>query len=334
MSKDQKENERLWQEYMSEKKEYRELVALLKSPGILDVFRDRVLEIILTYDVLSLPFVVNIGINKDSYRKNFLYLAGAKDIPDDKVKLAADILVKNIKAVKGQEGFLDEWIYYNRLIVGLLSRLRYEDGQDLFALFEINDIRPYWGMDESSGYTPLRALLWYENIDQRYVDEAVARMHRLIEDEMTGRSEPRVEHEDAFECYRYILTLMLMGSGCRSKNHRNMLAKEIIFMLGINNGKKILESHVLLNVWKLVPLSRENLYRLAERALNCGEDKFSIYSLETEEVAKLMMRDFPGLRSQIQTLVDEYHKNQLKQQQKAQTMVDKKKGLMDRMSGK
>lgn len=330
MSRDQEQNELLWQQYMAEKKENRELMDFLNNPGILDVFRDRVLEIILAYDISSLPFVVNMNTSSNS----ILFLVNSKDIPDDKVKLAADILVKNIKAIRRRREFLQEWGYYNRLIVGLLPRLKYEDGQDLLALFEINDIKSYWGVDESSGYTPLRDLLWSENIDQRYIDEAAIRIHQIIKDEVTGRKEPRVDHEDAFNNYRYILTLMLMGDSHLTKIQKDFLAREIIFMLGIDNGRKVVEFYVLLKVWKSIPLGRDGRYRLAERCLNCGGSSFSVYRSEDEEVAKLMMEDFPGLRSQLQVLIDDYKRREAEWGAKREAEEKKKTDLLDKMSGK
>lgn len=317
--------EKVWTEYMLENREREDLVQLANDATMDDFFRDRAIQIMWCYDKSKLSFFVHCSNMSDGvvfYVDDLYY-------PSDKLDLITKIVMENMPKIAGKEKYTRAYFYYNQNIVYLLPRLDFAKQQELFSLFQINDVRSFSGIDEASGYNPLRELLYSKNIDQRIKNMAMDRLHSVIRDEFAGKSKPREKHEDAFNCLVHILELMTYGDDADVKS--DFFEKEMEFLLTIDNGKPVTgTSSSFVKMWNLIKKS-EVRRDMVKRHLFNKDGEFMIYSHEHEKTMLEAAEEFPEIKEFLDIKIKEFYAREAENEKYKDTEKAKKEKMLNKM---
>ena len=100
---------------------------------------------------------------------------------------------------------------YNTHILNLLALLPEEKAAEIFPFFSLLDISTYFNLEDASGYNPFRYLLSSNEVSERWKKEADLKMREIILNEISGKTKPREEWEDAMNQYASIIQAMLYG---------------------------------------------------------------------------------------------------------------------------
>lgn len=121
-----------------------------------------------------------------------------------------DILPDLKKHFRNSDRFDNYLRVYNLHILTLMTHLDDSWNERLFAHFQLNDLWPYQGIEDSSGYNPL-VHLFHSRIDEKWKVKADAKMRDIILQELRGERLPRAEHENALQCYINHICTSLWG---------------------------------------------------------------------------------------------------------------------------
>ncbi|MBI2065173.1 MAG: hypothetical protein HYT62_03925 [Candidatus Yanofskybacteria bacterium] len=299
-------NDKVWKSWLDLKKqEWRDLVALLGS-DIRKEFKMRAIAVLLVPHRSCLPFEWR----DDSSLENLLFLYGNDDLFEvselsEELRAFAMELVYRcarevLRVLRHNEKVYYSLFYYNRYILDFLKILPENDpmAEKLFSVYQLNDPVVFYNMDDASGYNPLYPIL-NENIPEKWKGLAVTRMHEIISAEISGKSKPRAEHEDALRCYLSESTLSLYGKDGGIRYSTELFASQIEFVLGLPNieNRGLFEGH---KVWHILQILsgdryRELRHRFARYVVleNTEEFKcFSVYDRDTERAAEAMLSEF------------------------------------------
>lgn len=290
------EEDKIWEAYMGEKRDWREMIALLGEGQLKPEFERRILQVLLAPETNCLG--ADIDWRNQLTPTQSIYAAQLLNLYIPQVERRMD---EQSKEVRGK---------YNELILKLLPVLPEEMAEKLFTHFNLNDIGPFSNMDFASGYNPLSNLYNDRVIDEGWKRKAAARMHEIILREETGKSKPRQPYEAATERYRYILDLMLYGELPMSSE---FYQEEVAFLL-TNTKEPVVKSW---NTGKAMDLLTEQGLRhqfIRRQVLSPLPDSdkrhFSVYNQETMEIARRILGEY----SQDPELQD-YLRQQVRQEQ-------------------
>lgn len=266
----------VWNGYMQSKRDVKELVGLVQNPDIDPIYQQRAMQVLLVPHVSELPFKVNID---DSYRDNFLrHTEWIDNITAEQAIFVAKKVSEHMQALRGKHVDEDETQnleQYNDLIPGLLKKLPMYEASKLFDSFSINDITPFWSMDDMSGYNPMGRLLQDSDIHITWKRRAANEMHQIIINEQKGAS-PREEHENAYERYKDILNYMITnGSQKVNLDDARFFRDEVGFMVGINAIDPVIFPWNLGHALDLIEDSSVR-YELVNRAVFADSFNFSV----------------------------------------------------------
>ena len=203
----------------------------------------------------------------------------------------------------------DALYFYNHCILYLMTVLPEEKAEKVFPLCSLIDISTYWNMDEASGYNPFSHLL-HMDIDEKWKKMADDRMRKIISDEISGKTNPREDWENALIQYAEIIQMQLYG---KIKYSLELFAGQLQFLMDNRQGKfNLINWHVI----KMLNLLSGDEYKKLRHTIaryvlleDVGEfSKFSIYSKETKQAADYILDEFGDdqeLTDRIQVLYEE-----------------------------
>ena len=314
--------EKVWKEYLSENRTRADLVQLANDVTLDDFFRDRAIQIMWCYDKSALPFDTN-GLGGVVFYTDDSYY------PADKLDLIVRMITENMPKVAKKEKYHSQYYHYNQNIIVLLPKLNLAKQKELLSFFQINDVYPFSGIDDASGYNPLRGLLYSEGISQLIKDEAMEKLHGVIKGEFEGKLSPRVKHEDAFCCLVHMLELMTYGDDVETK--ADFFEKEMEFLLTINNNKPVTgTSSSFVKMWNLVKKS-EVREGMVKRHLFSKDGEFMIYSQEHEKTMIEAAEEFPEIKEFLDNKIEEYHVRQTEDERYRDAEKAKKEDMLNKM---
>ena len=313
-------NDKVWKSWLDlQKQEWRDFVVLIRS-DVRKEFKLRAIAVLLVPHRNCLPFEWR----DNSSLENLLFLRGNDDLfkipelPEELRVFAAELVYRCAQEVlrtwRHDDKVYSSLFYYNNYVMDFLKILPENDpmAEKLFSVYQLNDPVVFYNMDDASGYNPLYPIL-NENIPEKWKGLAVTRMHEIISAEISGKSKPRAEHEDALRCYLSESTLSLYGKDGGIRYSTELFASQIEFVLGLPNiqNRGLFENY---KVWHILQILsgdryRELRYRLARYAVleNTEEFKrFSVYDRDTRCAAEAMLSEFGNdaeLTSALQNLL-------------------------------
>lgn len=175
----------------------------LGSPAV----RQRAVSILTAPDNHSLPFDCPdqsvarlLAIDRPAFRER---LVGRPDLSHE---LALGALYWQGK--EGESTDLRSRMIHQELIQQLLPLVDPEIADRLFSFYKIKDLVPYTNSDFTSGYRPLEALLYDNQILFKYKEAALIEWCVIAENEELGRVQPRRDHERATSQMSEILQML------------------------------------------------------------------------------------------------------------------------------
>ncbi len=312
------EENRLWNAWLDLKKprEWRDLQQLLVS-DLRREFKARALVVLLAPDLQTLPF------RWDDTRhslRNYLSLRWleVRVFPPDLVNFAGELVCQNIDYVLGEsdEELRNALFEYNRLILQFLELLPEDDelANRLFSRYEINDPIPFESMEEASGYNPLRAIFFAENLPTKWKQQADAKMRKRILAEIEGHEQPREEWEAALRCYTDHIEMANYDG--REGYSRELLASQLGFITGLPGIASYKDK--LFDSWQVVHIMealkgdglyhvRHKLARLIVLRETTDGAEFSVWDPQSQKAADLMRSEFgaqdPELATKLNLLI-------------------------------
>lgn len=209
----------------------------------------------------------------------------------------------------------DALYYYNNCILQLLTILPEEQCDRIFSLFSLRDISTYWNMEDASGYNPFQSLL-YSDVNEKWKKQADGKMRQIIIDELSGKTKPREEWENALKCYSYIITLQLYGE--KIPYSVDLFADQINFLVSEDHyGEELINSWNVVKLLQILSadIYKEIRYKVAKFMVVGNKGEFSIHSEETLQGAKMMLDEFgqdeKELTQRIQSAIEEYEKKSI-----------------------
>ena len=212
------------------------------------------------------------------------------------------------------EKYHDALYFYNRCIYYLLT-VPEKDAEKVFPLFSLIDISTYSNMEDASGYNPFRNLLRME-IDEKWKKMADDRMRCIITDEVTGKTAPRKEWEEALVQYANIIQLQLFSE---IKYSLELFASQIQFIMDNRQHKtNLISSYQVIRLFNLLSGDeyKELRHTIARYSLledTGGYSRFTIYDGETRQAADYILKEFGDdheLVDKIRELEEEREKKQ------------------------
>ncbi|MHB8843034.1 MAG: hypothetical protein ACYC56_14810, partial [Candidatus Aquicultor sp.] len=197
-----------------------------------------------------------------------------------------------------------------------------EKAEKVFPWFSLLDISTSDNMEDASGYNPFSSILHADKIDEKWKKAADAQMREIVLSEISGKTKPREEWEEAMRQYADIIGLMLYG---KINYSLELYTSQMQFIMDHRQGRSNLIS--CWNAFKLLKLlagnKRKELrytiarYVLLEDTSRCP--RFSIYDNETQQAVDFILKEFgndPELVSKIKEL--EKERDEKQEQAKAQ----------------
>jgi hypothetical protein len=306
------EEEGAWKEWVDYKKrETRDLISMLVS-DVKDGFKRRALFLLIVPSADFNPIYWKEEIGKFYCGYDFV-----KTLTPDLLSYAVDLIAEFSAILKplhcdrpqnfvdGGGGFRvymsipDKYHtalrFYNNCILTMIVKLPEEQGEKLFPFFSLNDISTFWNMDEASGYNPFRQLLCIKELDERWKKAADLAMRNIIQDEVTGKTEPREDHEDALRCYASIIQMQLYGELTYSVK---LFGEQVQFLMDNRNPNvHLIDSWHIIKMFKLLSddFYKELRHQTARFVVleNITEfSNFSVYNEESRQAAEQMLAEF------------------------------------------
>jgi hypothetical protein len=298
-----KEDE-VWKRWVDFKeRKSKDLVEFLSS-DVRDNFKRRAVFILLvpSADFNILYWKQKIG--KFSENTDFL-----KVLTSDQLEYVADLIIEfssvlmpmftSCPGMTVRESVTEKYTnalnYYNSCILYLLAVLPEEKAKKIFSHYSLIDISTYCSMSDSSGYDPFGNLLLME-IDEKWKKMADDRMCEIINDEIAGKTTPRVKREEALPQYAGIIQTMLCGKISYSLE---FLASQVQFI--VDNGQYkagLFSSYEIIKLFNLFlgDEYKELRHTIARYVLleesESGSSCFTIYSKETQQAVDQILEEF------------------------------------------
>ncbi len=342
------EEDKAWKQWVDYKdRKTRDLTELLSS-DVKDSFKNRALYLLVvpSADFNALYWKKDIG--KFYHRTDFL-----KTLTPDQLNYVTDLIIefcsvlkpmhcdKPKNVVEGGGGitvhmsipdkYHDALYFYNTCILHLLLLLPVEKAEQIFPHFSLIDVSTYWNMDDASGYNPFSHLLHIAEIDEKWKKEADTRMREIILSEISGKSKPREDWEEAIRQYASIVQMMTYGE---LKYSLELYASQIQFIMDNRQGQ-----NRLIDNWQIIKFfnlftgdeHRELRHTIARYALleDSGEHfQFSIYSDDTQQAVDHILTEFND-DLELVTKVRELEKKRDEKQAESEAYKAEKKATED-----
>lgn len=229
----------------------------------------------------------------------------------------------------------DALSFYNRCILLLLTLLPERQCERIFPLFSLRDISTYCGMEDASGYSPFQNLL-YSNADEKWKRKADMMMQIIIQEEVSEKTKPREEWENALKCYAYTIGLQLYSD----KLHygADLLADQVQFLVAKEHyGQDLIDTWKVPRIFQLLSADiwKEIRYRVARFVIFGNKSEFCVWDDDTLQAAKVMLEEFgqddQELAERIQAAIEEGKKRLNERQQEQAIAKQTENDIMSQM---
>lgn len=321
------EEDRVWSAFMERRRDWRELVALLKDEQLKPEYQRRILQVLFAPSVKELPFPVNM--DSDNYL--FLSAQWRAILSRAQAAYAAGLIETHIPQVAGRSDIdsEDALMRYNEKIRILLPILPQERAESLFAYFFWLNLN-----GPNRQYGPLESLFLDEVIEEFWKEKAAEGMHEVIQREQRSEVPPRNKWEVAAQCYGNILDRLVARRGENLPVSREFFQREIGFMLSIDTGRPIVDFCRTREAMDLLD-DGEVRHNFARRQVLTGdEDRLRIYNEETVEIAGGILTEFPEdreLRTYLERELKEYQVRFEQPRQRGETRATKEQEILEMM---
>lgn len=227
--------------------------------------------------------------------------------------------------------------FYNQCILMLLTLLPDDEASRVFEFFSIKDISTFANMDDASGYNPLEHLMFRKDIDEKWKRKADALMREIVLAEHQGKTKPREEHESAVGWYANILDLVSYHQ--ELPYSRDLFISQLEFLI----SDKLAGSRRSVSPWKVVSILsllegdkyRELRHQFSRFVLFANSDKFTVWSKETEDCARLMLAEFgdtdPEIKIYLKAALEEGNQRVQENMRQAKAAKDNEESLLASM---
>ncbi len=229
----------------------------------------------------------------------------------------------------------DALYYYNDCILRLLYILPEEQCERIFPLFSLRDISTYWNMEDASGYNPFHSLMCSE-VNEKWKKQADAMMRQIIIDELSNKTKPREEWENALKCYSYIITTQFHRE--KLPYSVDLFADQIQFLVSEKNyGENLINEWYVVKILQILSadIYKEIRHKVAKFMAVGNQGKFSIYSEETLQGARMMLDEFgqdeKELTQRIQSIIEGYEKRLIESKNKKSLAKNSEDKIMSQM---
>ena len=328
------EDDKIWAEWVDYKqREVKDLIELLNS-DVRDSFKRRAMFLLLVPTAELNPIYWTQEVGKFYHKTDFL-----KTLNPDVLSYATDLVVKfsNMLKSKRDEGVMhrsesyffegklvisfhasvpgkyhDALYFYNDCIMVLLTLLPEKECERIFPLFSLRDISTFSNLEDCSGYGPFRKLLRSE-VDERWKKKADLVMREIVKNELTGKTKPREDWEDALRQYADIINSMSYGGNLDYSI--DLYVDQLKFLISEEHyGRNLIDNWTVSRVFQLLHGEnyREIRYSVARFAIFGNEDEFRVWSNDTLKAAQIMLDEFGKsdneLAQKIQLAINESRK--------------------------
>jgi hypothetical protein len=217
--------------------------------------------------------------------------------------------------------------FYNNCILSLLVLLPSEQGEKLFPLFSLNDISTFYNMDDTSGYNPFRGLMSMKGVDEKWKWAADEAMRQIIRDELSGKTVPREEWENAFRCYSELVQMQCYGL----EYPIELFAGQVQFLMDNRASAALtINSWNVITIFNLLSSDRYQSLRHQIARFVVAEDKgesskFSVYNDQTRQAADWMLEEFGDIDQELAGKLQELIKEGEQKQAENLTIVTEAK---------
>lgn len=345
-------DDKIWKQWVDYKRrETRDLIELLES-DVRDSFKRRAIFLLLVPAAEFNPIYWTKEIGKFYHSLNFL-----KTLTPDLLNYTTDLIVEFNEMLKpihndrpkhyfqGGGGitiltsvpdkYHDALYFYNKCIMFLLTIISEEQCGRIFPLLSLRDISTYWNMDSASGYNPFQNLL-YSDVDEKWKRQADDMMRQIIEDELSGKTKPREEWEDALHCYSYNIQLQLYGE--KLPYSVELFADQIKFLVSEEHyGRGNIDNWKIPKIFQILSndVYKEIRHLVANFVVFNNESDFKIWSEDTLQGAKMMLDEFgqndQKLAKQIQSAIDSYNEQNAENQNKQASAKKTEDNIISKM---
>lgn len=345
------EDDKAWKQWVDYKKrETKDLIELLTS-DVRDSLKRRVIFLLLVPSAEFNPIYWTEEVGKFYHKFDFL-----KTLAPDLLAYTTDLVVEFYTMLKpmhhdkpenfaqGGGGITVFWsvpdkyhdaLYnYNNCILQLLTILPEVECERIFPLFSLRDISTYWDLEDASGYNPFQSLL-YSDVNEKWKKQADAIMRQIIIDELSGKTKPREEWENALKCYAYIITLQLYGE--KLPYSVDLFADQIQFLVSEKNyGEELINCWNVVKIFHILSADtyKEIRYKVAKFMVVGNKSEFSIHSDETLQGAIMMLDELvleDELVSRIQSKIEEYNKKSVESENEKITAQNAEDKILSQM---
>lgn len=329
-------NDKLWQQWVDlKKRKIDDLLAFLKK-DVKEEFEARAVFLLLVPSSSWNPFYWKDELGKFiSENCDFL-----KDLSPNLLQYARKLVCDFCKMItqlsdSDKEPFRNALLFYNHCILKLIALLSDLEAESIFQHFSLNDPTSWWNFDDSSGYNPLRALFARRDINEKWKNLADFRMREIIIAELTRKSKPRKEWEDALKCYGEIVESQLYYDEGLSYS-LELFADQIKFIVSLANigdGESIIQSW---NTNKFFRLLRDERFKDLRHQLaqfvvfkNLKIKGNTIACIDTlkglkETIAEFSERD-PELMATLQEIIKDEEEKCAREEKEGQKVEKKEK---------
>ncbi len=301
------ETEALWVEWCKAKiRETGDLIDLLRDAKTRMAYRARALMILLSLEYRWMPIKVYWQplYPKESYYWSRLDFS---ELPRELLPLARALTLYWAQDLADREDTAHTEPRWKQdlscQIYQLMILCPIEEVEPLWPYYELNDATPFSGIDDQSGYRPWQAIMFNHKIPYHWKVKADTAMRVIVQRELDGKAQPRVEWEDAYKCYQGAIDFRMFPTIPREPPYynTNLLASQIDFLLA---APRAAQRAV---IWSLhldgaLRVFREDRFRelrrkIANNALHNTSDPLRIRSSRDLRLALQMQRDFDSTES-------------------------------------
>lgn len=322
-------DDKTWKQWVDYKRrETRDLRDLLKS-DVNDGFKRRALFLLIVPSADLNPIYWKEEVGKFYHSPDFF-----KGLSQELLNYVAELITefatmlrplhcdrpKNVSAGGGgvtvfmsiPDKYHDALRFYNDSILALLSLMPPEQGEKLFQLFSLRDISTYWNMDYASGYTPFTNLM-YSDVGERWKRLADARMRKIVDDEVDGKTQPREEWEGALHWYANMIQTQTYGK--KITYSHPLFADQMKYLVNERHfGQHLIDHWRIMRIFQILSGEghkdlRHQISRFVVLKDNTEHQKFSIYDEEGLAMANRILDEFgkedPELADRLNVLIKE-----------------------------
>ncbi|MDD4761907.1 MAG: hypothetical protein PHZ25_02710 [Candidatus Pacebacteria bacterium] len=329
-------DDKVWKEWVDFKqREAKDLVKLLTS-DVKDNFKRRAIFLLLVPSKDFNPIYWKEGVG--DFYQGFDFV---ETLTPDLLSYATDLVVEFYVMLKKSvtDGYNKALRFYNACILWLLEIVSEEQQERIFPLFSLRDISIFRDETFFSGYNPFESLL-FSKVDEKWKKLADAMMRQIIKDELSGKTKPREEWENALQCYAFIIQLM-MPRDINKKLHYSvdLLADQILFLFSEDHyGNKLINSWDFPRVLQFLSSAdvyKELRYRIAKFVVFNNKEEFRVWNKETFQAAEMMLKEFGQsdyeLAQRIQTAIEESEKRNAEYEQRLAVKARAENDIVNQM---